>query len=99
MARTAGLIGITGATGRLGSRVARRLATAGVGQRLLVRDPSRHPAAEPSRRSGDADQARRRHRRSLVLGDSLIPRYSLIAAEGASVHCSTNHLLAEQLCP
>jgi uncharacterized protein YbjT (DUF2867 family) len=39
----AGLIGITGATGRLGGRVARRLAAAGVQQRLLVRDPSRAP--------------------------------------------------------
>ena len=37
------LIGITGATGRLGSRVARRLAAAGVAQRLLVREPSRAP--------------------------------------------------------
>jgi NAD(P)H dehydrogenase (quinone) len=36
-------IAVTGATGRLGGRVARRLATAGVRQRLLVRDPSRAP--------------------------------------------------------
>jgi len=43
MATTAGLIGVTGATGRLGGRVARRLAAAGVQQRLLVRDPSRAP--------------------------------------------------------
>lgn len=35
---------VTGATGRLGGRVARRLAEAGVAQRLLVRDPSRAPA-------------------------------------------------------
>jgi NAD(P)H dehydrogenase (quinone) len=42
-AMTGPLIGITGATGRLGSRVARRLAAAGVEQRLLVRDPSRAP--------------------------------------------------------
>jgi NAD(P)H dehydrogenase (quinone) len=37
------LLGVTGATGRLGARVARRLATSGVAQRLLVRDPSRSP--------------------------------------------------------
>lgn len=37
------LLGVTGATGRLGSRVARRLAAAGAAQRLLVRDPSRAP--------------------------------------------------------
>ena len=39
-----GLIGVTGATGRLGGRVAQALADRGVAQRLLVRDPSRAPA-------------------------------------------------------
>ena len=43
MAATGGLIGVTGATGRLGGRVAQRLADAGVRQRLLVRDLSRAP--------------------------------------------------------
>jgi NAD(P)H dehydrogenase (quinone) len=43
MAATAELIGVTGSTGRLGGRVARRLADAGVSQRLLVRDLSRAP--------------------------------------------------------
>ena len=37
------LIGVTGATGRLGGRVAQRLAAAGARQRLLVRDTSRAP--------------------------------------------------------
>jgi NAD(P)H dehydrogenase (quinone) len=37
------LIGVTGATGRLGGRVARRLAAGDVVQRLLVRDPGRAP--------------------------------------------------------
>jgi uncharacterized protein YbjT (DUF2867 family) len=36
-------LAITGATGRLGGRVARRLAAAGARQRLVVRDPSRAP--------------------------------------------------------
>jgi NAD(P)H dehydrogenase (quinone) len=36
-------VGVTGATGRLGGRVARRLAAAGVPQRLVVRDPARAP--------------------------------------------------------
>ena len=36
-------IGVTGATGRLGGRVAQQLAAAGVAQRLLVRDPARAP--------------------------------------------------------
>jgi NAD(P)H dehydrogenase (quinone) len=37
-------IAVTGATGRLGGRVARRLSEAGVSQRLVVRDASRAPA-------------------------------------------------------
>lgn len=36
-------IAVTGATGELGGRVARRLAARGVPQRLVVRDPSRAP--------------------------------------------------------
>ncbi|WP_222264244.1 NmrA family NAD(P)-binding protein [Modestobacter marinus] len=36
-------IAVTGSTGRLGGRVATRLAAAGVAQRLLVRDPARAP--------------------------------------------------------
>lgn len=37
------LIAVTGATGHLGGRVARRLADAGIAQLLLVRDPARAP--------------------------------------------------------
>src|SRR3954466_14179052 len=36
-------VGITGATGNLGGRVARRLAEAAIPQRLLVRDLTRAP--------------------------------------------------------
>jgi uncharacterized protein YbjT (DUF2867 family) len=36
-------LGVTGATGRLGGRIARRLADAGLPQQLLVRDPARAP--------------------------------------------------------
>lgn len=36
-------VAVTGATGRIGGRVARRLAAKGVPQRLLVRDPDRAP--------------------------------------------------------
>jgi uncharacterized protein YbjT (DUF2867 family) len=46
------LLGVTGATGRLGGRIARRLAAAGARQRLLVRDVSRAPdlpGAQPAR--------------------------------------------------
>lgn len=37
------LIAVTGATGEIGGRVARRLAERGVRQRLIVRDASRAP--------------------------------------------------------
>jgi NAD(P)H dehydrogenase (quinone) len=37
------VIGVTGSTGQLGSRIARLLAEAGVPQRLIVRDPARAP--------------------------------------------------------
>jgi len=40
---TDGLIAVTGATGGLGGRVARRLAGRGVAQRVVVRDPARAP--------------------------------------------------------
>ena len=39
-------LAVTGATGRLGGRVARRLTDRGVSQRLIVRDPSRAPALD-----------------------------------------------------
>lgn len=40
------LIGVTGATGGVGGRVARRLADRGIEQRLLVRDAARAPSLE-----------------------------------------------------
>jgi uncharacterized protein YbjT (DUF2867 family) len=43
MAGNAADIAVTGATGGVGGRVARRLADAGVRQRLVVRDPARAP--------------------------------------------------------
>ena len=52
------LVAVTGATGLLGGRVARRLSAAGVAQRLLVRDPRRAPAlphSEVVRASYDDD--------------------------------------------
>ncbi len=56
-------LAVTGATGRLGGRVARRLADRGVAQRLIVRDPSRAPsldgAAVVQASYADADAARR----------------------------------------
>jgi NAD(P)H dehydrogenase (quinone) len=56
-------IAVTGATGRLGGRVARRLAVAGVPQTLVVRDPARAPelpgATAVRGPFGDADAVRR----------------------------------------
>ena len=40
------MIGVTGATGEVGGRIARRLATAGLEQRLIVRDAGRAPRLE-----------------------------------------------------
>src|SRR5215207_5715959 len=40
------LIGVTGATGGLGGRVAQRLARDGIAQRLIVRDEDRAPRLE-----------------------------------------------------
>jgi uncharacterized protein YbjT (DUF2867 family) len=56
-------LAVTGATGRLGGRVARRLAAAGVPQRLVVRDLSRAPdlpaATAVAASYGDAEASRR----------------------------------------
>jgi NAD(P)H dehydrogenase (quinone) len=47
-----GLIAVTGATGEVGGRVARRLAERSVAQRLVVRDPSRAPQLEGAEVAG-----------------------------------------------
>jgi uncharacterized protein YbjT (DUF2867 family) len=59
MTMTASPLGITGATGRLGGRIARRLAAAGVEQRFLVRDAGRAPvlAGAEVAEAGFADRA------------------------------------------
>jgi NAD(P)H dehydrogenase (quinone) len=58
------MIGVAGATGGLGSRIAAGLAERGVEQRLIVRDPSRapsHPGAEVVQAAGyDDSEAMRR---------------------------------------
>lgn len=54
--------GVTGATGRVGGGVARRLAEAGVSQRMIVGDPDRAPrlprAEVAGAEFGDAEAAR-----------------------------------------
>ena len=61
---TSDLIAVTGATGSLGGRIARRLADRRIEQRLVVRDPSRapelpgaHVVAAPAYGDGDAMRA------------------------------------------
>ena len=60
---TGGLIGVTGATGGLGGRVARRLAGRGVAQRLVVREAARAPELDGAEVAvatyGDAEAMRR----------------------------------------
>ena len=57
------MIGVTGATGELGGRIARRLSDRGVEQRLIVRDPTRAPGlpgaeVAEARDYGDGDAMR-----------------------------------------
>jgi NAD(P)H dehydrogenase (quinone) len=56
-------LAVTGSTGRLGGRVARRLAAARVPQRLIVRDPARAPSLDltevAAAEYGDRDAGRR----------------------------------------
>ncbi len=60
---TDGLLAVTGATGALGGRIARRLARRGVEQRLVVRDAARAPdlagAHVAQAEFGDADAMRK----------------------------------------
>lgn len=51
------MLGVTGATGGLGGRVAARLAKRGVPQKLIVRDASRVPALEGAEVAGGASYA------------------------------------------
>ena len=57
------MIVVTGSTGQLGGRIARRLADAGAEQRLVVRDPARAPQLDGATTAvasyGDAEAARR----------------------------------------
>ncbi|MDX6229891.1 MAG: hypothetical protein QOI76_3281, partial [Frankiales bacterium] len=57
------VLALTGSTGRLGGRIATRLASAGAQQRLLVRDPARAPQLPGTEVAiaefGDGDAVRR----------------------------------------
>ena len=76
---TDSVLGITGSTGRLGGRIARRLAAAGVPQRLLVRDPARAPQLPGS--TVAAGVLRRRGRRAATRSTGLSTVLMVSAAE------------------
>jgi NAD(P)H dehydrogenase (quinone) len=65
------MIVVCGSTGRLGGRVARRLAGAGVPQRLLVRDPARAPRL-PGAEVAAADYGDATALRSALAGASTV---------------------------
>jgi NAD(P)H dehydrogenase (quinone) len=70
-------IAITGATGRLGGRVARRLAAAGVPMRLVVRDAGRAPALP------DCEVAVARYGDAAATGRALAGTRTLFMVSGA----------------
>ncbi|ADB31515.1 NmrA family protein [Kribbella flavida DSM 17836] len=85
----AGLIGVTGATGQLGGRVARLLADGGVRQRLVVRDPARAPELP------DAEVAQAAYGDHAALLDALDGVHTLLllsateSADRVSLHTAT----------
>ena len=91
MSESAAQVGVTGATGRLGSRVAQRLATRGVRQRLLVRDPARAPqlpGAEAVRASFAEPDAVR-------AGLDGIPTVLMVSAEGGQDRVAQHRTFAD----
>ncbi|HEX6685483.1 MAG TPA: SDR family oxidoreductase [Candidatus Limnocylindrales bacterium] len=67
---------VTGSTGHLGGRVARRLAAAGVAQRLLVRDPDRAPRLD----GATVRQARFGDRAACEAGLAGVPTALMVSA-------------------
>ncbi|RZS62692.1 SDR family oxidoreductase [Xylanimonas ulmi] len=55
--RRDGVVAVTGASGRLGARLALRLAAEGAGQRLILRDPDRAPALPSGKGLPEAEVA------------------------------------------
>jgi len=70
------VIGVTGATGRLGGRVARRLSDAGASQRLLVRDPARAPRLSGS----TVARAAFGDRRAVIAALASVPTVLMVSA-------------------
>jgi NAD(P)H dehydrogenase (quinone) len=87
----AALVGVTGATGRLGSRVARRLAATGARQRLLVRDLVRAP------RLPGADAVRASFAEPDAVREGLrgIPTVLMVSAHGSETRVAQQRTFAE----
>jgi NAD(P)H dehydrogenase (quinone) len=83
----AGLV-VTGATGGIGGRVARRLAGRGVAQRLVVRDPSRAPALPGAEVVGAAYEDGEAMRRALDGVDTLLLVSASEAADRVRRHAT-----------
>jgi uncharacterized protein YbjT (DUF2867 family) len=73
---TTTVIGVTGATGRLGGRVAQRLSDARASQRLLVRDPARAPRLSGS----TVVQAPFGDRRAVIAALASVPTVLMVSA-------------------
>lgn len=84
-------VGVTGATGRLGSRVAQRLAAMGVRQRLLVRDLTRAP------RLPGADAVRASFAEPDAVREGLrgIPAVLMVSAAGSETRVAQHRTFAE----
>ncbi len=74
-----GIVAVTGATGRLGGRVARRLSDRGVAARLVVRDPARAPRLPHTHAAPAAYSDGRAMRRAL---DGVATLFLVSATEG-----------------
>jgi NAD(P)H dehydrogenase (quinone) len=91
VSKPAAPVGVTGASGRLGSRVAQRIATTGARQRLLVRDLARAPrlpGADAVRASfGEPDAVRE--------GLRGIPTVLMVSAHGSQTRVAQHRMFAE----
>jgi uncharacterized protein YbjT (DUF2867 family) len=81
------VIGVTGATGHVGGRVARRLAERGSEQRLVVRDPSRAPELEGAEVAGCGGYADGESMRRALDGVDTL----LLVSAGESANRRTEH--------
>src|ERR1700722_17343711 len=91
MSEPAAPVGVTGATGRLGSRVAQRLAAQGVPQRLLVRDLARAP------RLPGADAVRASFAEPDAVRDGLqgVSTVLMVSASGSETRIGQHRTFAE----